>query len=164
MNSTLLESLLKDSTYSFIDNIETPEPETLEDIVTTAFITASADIKIAEVDNKLEWGKYKDTHINHLAKLAAFSRFHLPIGGGANVINATKEHHGPSWRMIVSMTQDIEAYGIYPGGQSGHPGSKFYDNFVDKWAAGKYYTLWMMKKEEVADGRVKWRMRFNASL
>lgn len=164
MGITLLEGLLKDSAYTFIDNIETPVKETLADIVTAAFKSACADLKKAEADNKLEWGKYKDTHINHLGKLAPLSRFHLPIGGGANVINATKEQHGPSWRMIVSLSQNIEAYGVYPGGQSGNPGSPFYDDFIDQWAAGKYYTLWMMKKEEVADTRVKWKMQFNKSL
>lgn len=163
MGITLLEGLLKDSAYAFIDNIETPVKETLADIVTAAFKSACADLKKTEADNKLEWGKYKDTHINHLGKLDPFGRFHLPIGGGANVINATKEHHGPSWRMIVSLTQNIEAYGVYPGGQSGNPGSPYYDDFIDHWVAGKYYTLWMMKKDEVADTRVKWRMRFKNS-
>ena len=39
--------------------------------------------------------------------------------------------------MIVSLTPETEAYGVYPGGQSGNPGSKFYDDFIDKWVAGK---------------------------
>ena len=54
---------------------------------------------------------------------------HLPIGGGPGVINATKEQHGPSWRMVVHMTDAIEAYGVYPGGQSGNPGNKYYYSF-----------------------------------
>jgi penicillin amidase len=164
MSSTLMEALLKDSAYVFIDNIETPAKETLADVVTDAFKIACTNLKKAEADNKLVWGKFKDTHINHLAKeIVSFSRFHLPIGGGANVINATKESHGPSWRMIVSLTKDIEAYGVYPGGQSGNPGSSFYDNAIDQWAGGKYYRLWMMKKEEGEDRRIKRRMRFKNS-
>jgi penicillin amidase len=86
---------------------------------------------------------------------------HLPIGGGTNTINATKEQHGPSWRMVVSLTPETEAYGVYPGGESGNPGSKYYDDFVDEWAAGKYFTLWMMKASEANDKRVKWTMSFN---
>ena len=84
--------------------------------------------------------RYKDTHIDHLTKLPAFSRLHLPIGGGEHIINATKAVHGPSWRMVVSLTPQTEAYGIYPGGQNGNPGSKFYDNGIDKWVQGEYYT------------------------
>ncbi len=85
----------------------------------------------------------------------------LPIGGGVRSINATKVDHGPSWRMVVSLTAKTEAYGVYPGGQSGNPGSKYYDSFVDQWAAGKYYSLWMMTKAEAADKRVKAKMTFN---
>jgi penicillin amidase len=63
--------------------------------------------------------------------------------------------------MIVSLTDKTEAWGVYPGGQSGSPGSKFYDNFVDQWVAGKYYPLWMMKTGEEKDSRIKWTMSFS---
>ncbi len=63
--------------------------------------------------------------------------------------------------MVISLTQKTEAYGVYPGGQSGNPCSKYYDNFVDEWAAGKYYTLWMMAKGEEKDSRVKAVMNFS---
>jgi len=75
--------------------------------------------------------------------------------GGVYAINSMKKDHGPSWRMIVQLTKNTEAYGIYPGGQSGNPGSPYYDNFIDNWANGKYYPLWMMAKEEEGDKRVK---------
>jgi penicillin amidase len=109
----------------------------------------------------MAWGKYKDTRVEHLALLDAFSRLHLPVGGGTNTINATNEKHGPSWRMIVSLTPETEAYGVYPGGESGNPGSKFYDDFITDWALGKYYKLWVMKESEASDKRVKWIMTFN---
>jgi penicillin amidase len=158
--STLLEAVLRDSSYKFLDNIATTQKETLEDDATEAFRLACRKLKEAEAAGKLEWAAYKGTRIMHLAKIPAFSRLNLPIGGGTNIINATKENHGPSWRMVVSLTAKTEAYGIYPGGQSGNPGSKFYDNFVSDWAAGKYYSLWMMTKEEAGDKRVIGRMRF----
>ncbi len=92
--------------------------------------------------------------------LAAFSRSNLQVGGGTYCINSAKSDHGPTWRMIVSLTPQTEAYGVYPGGQSGNPGSRFYDNFVDKWVAGSYYNLWMMVKGEEKDKRVMWTMSF----
>lgn len=161
LESTLLEGVLKDSAFKFLDNITTPQTETLADMTTVAFKNAVVDLVKAAADGKLEWAKYKATRVNHLAKIPAFSRFDLPVGGGANIINATKEEHGPSWRMVVSLTAKTEAYGIYPGGQSGNPGSKFYDNFISDWALGKYYSLWMMTKEEAGDKRVKWKMTFS---
>jgi penicillin amidase len=65
--------------------------------------------------------------------------------------------------MVVHLTDDIEAYGIYPGGQSGNPGSKYYDNFVDDWASGKYNRLWIMKAAEKKDNRVKYVINFSKS-
>ena len=159
--STLSEAIAKDSTFSFLDDINTPRKETIFDIVTAAFKAALPVIQNAEATDKLAWAKFKDTRVNHLTKQAALSRLHLPIGGGNHVINATKADHGPSWRMIVEMTPETNAYGIYPGGQSGNPGSKYYDNFIDDWAAGKYNKLWMMKSSEQNDKRIKWVMKFS---
>jgi penicillin G amidase len=158
--SSLLEGLLKDSAYPFVDNIETPQKETLPDGVTAAFKQAVVELKKTEAAGKLEWAKYKGTQIRHLTKLEPFNSHALPIGGGTHCINAAKNDHGPSWRMIVHLAPETEAYGVYPGGQSGNPGSRFYNNFIDQWAAGKYYTLWMMKKEEAKSSKVKWRMSF----
>lgn len=159
--STLLEALLKDSAYKFVDNINTPQIETLADDIAAAFKKTAVILKKAEAEGKLDWEKYKATHVDHLAKLAPFSRKNLPIGGGVHNINAAKDKHGPSWRMVISLTEKTEAYGVYPGGQSGNPGSKYYDSFVDEWAAGKYYSLWMMTREETGDRRILAKMGFN---
>ena len=82
--------------------------------------------------------------------------------GSANALNATSTDHGQSWRMIVHLTPETEAYGIYPGGQSGNPGSIFYQPFVKDWAAQEYYKLWMMKSSEKTDSRIKAVMHFTA--
>jgi len=159
--STLLESVLRDTTYKFLDNVETDKVETLGDDVTEALKKATVELDKADKEGKLEWAKYKDTHISHLTKLEAFSSLHLPIGGGTYCVSAVKADHGPSWRMVVSLKPQTEAYGIYPGGQSGNPGSKYYDNYIDKWVAGKYNILWMMQKGQETDQRIKWKMTFS---
>lgn len=154
--STLVESLHKDSAYHFIDDITTPQKETLEDLLASSLKKATERLKKAEADGNLGWAAYKGTKVQHLLKIPALSRLHLPIGGGSGfIINAAKEDHGPSWRMVVRMAAVTEAYGIYPGGQSGNPGSPYYDNFIDNWVKGEYYTLWVMKRTEAADKKVK---------
>lgn len=159
--STLVEAILKDTAYKFLDNIATPQKETLADDVTAAFKKACVQLQKLEAEGRLDWEKNKATRINHLAKLAPFSRLNLPVGGGTSCINATKVDHGPSWRMVISLTAKTEAYGVYPGGQSGNPGSRFYDSFVDQWAAGKYYSLWMMTRGEMNDKRIISKMTFS---
>jgi penicillin amidase len=158
-SQTLVEALLKDSAYQYIDNINTPQKETLYDDVTLALQKAAVQLKEDEKENKLEWARHKSPRIYHLLKksLMPFSKS-IPVGGDGNIINATTDTHGPSWRMIVQLTATTEAYGVYPGGQSGNPGSKYYDSFVDTWAKGEYYKLWMMDQSEENDKRVKWVM------
>ncbi|MEL7343088.1 MAG: penicillin acylase family protein, partial [Bacteroidota bacterium] len=55
------------------------------------------------------------------------------------------KNHGPSWRMVVELGPQPKAYGIYPGGQSGNPGDPAYDQFIDDWVEGNYYSLWLMR-------------------
>ncbi len=158
----LLEQICRDTNFTVADDIRTKDKvETLKDQVNVGIERATQQLLILEKENKLTWGSFKATRVVHLTKIPALSRLNLPIGGGVNIINATTENHGPSWRMVVHMTDEIEAYGLYPGGQSGNPGSPFYDNFVDYWAAGKYYRLLFLSKEKLKESeRAKWHMQF----
>lgn len=159
---TLAEAILRDSSaFAQADNIKTPNKETIADAVTAAFKKAIPVLKRADAEGRLAWGKFKDTGIRHLLRqIGPLGRLHLNTGGGENVINATKQFHGPSWRMIVHLTDKTEAWGIYPGGQQGNPGSKYYDNFVNKWAAGEYHPLWVMTEGEEKAPQVKYTMNF----
>jgi penicillin amidase len=148
--STLLESFIKDSSaYIFIDNITTTEQETINDAVTIAFKNAVVQLKKSQSNGKLAWGKFKDSGVRHLLKLEPFSRMHLNASGGNHIINAFKRWHGPSWKMVIHLTDETEAYGIYPGGQSGNPGSKYYDDYINNYVAAKYNRLWNLSKDEI---------------
>ena len=48
---------------------------------------------------------------------------------------------GSSWRMVVELGPDVRAWGTYPGGQSGNPSSKRYDDHLAKWESGQLDTL-----------------------
>lgn len=162
---TLLEALLRDSTFKFIDNINTPQIENLSQQITQAFKVASAGLAEEEKKDSLVWWKHKNSSVYHLLKTSVlpFARAGLHVGGWNNTVNAITQDHGPSWRMIIQLSATTQAYGIYPGGQSGNPGSRFYDNMIDDWVAGKYYTLWMMKESEATDKRVIGKLTFTNS-
>jgi penicillin amidase len=158
----LLDKMNKDSNFSVADDIRTKgKVETLKEQVNVGIENATKKLLELEKENKLEWAKFKSTRVLHLTKTPELSRLDLPIGGGVNIVNATTENHGPSWRMVVHLTDEIEAYGLYPGGQSGNPGSPYYDSFIDKWAAGEYYRLLFMPKEKLLDNKfAKWHIQF----
>lgn len=127
----------------FMDIKETEKIENAKDIFLITFKEAVSKLdKWESTHDEYTWAAFKDTKVSHLLQgLPAFSRSHIPIGGYRDIVNATSETHGPSWRMIVEMSSPPKALGIYPGGQSGNPGSKYYDNFIDRWAAGEYLEL-----------------------
>ncbi|MBK8342043.1 MAG: penicillin acylase family protein [Bacteroidetes bacterium] len=135
----------------------------MSDLVNTTFnlLCKSVDsLKKQDVD-LLQWYQHKQTHIMHISQIPAFSRMEVKNGGFSNIVNATSATHGPSWRMVVELSKPVNAYGVYPGGQSGNPGSKYYSNFIDDWAAGKYYKLAFYSNEEEALKSALFTITFN---
>lgn len=164
-DQTTIEWLLRDSTaMRYLDDRTTEAVESLTDQVTQALLKATVHLLELEKEGRLEWAKSKRPTIYHLLKqnLLPFARQDLPVGGNGNIINAMKHSHGPSWRMIAHMSPITEAYGVYPGGQQGNPGSRFYDNFIDTWVKGEYYPLWVMKKSDAIDRKVRWTLTMRA--
>ncbi|MCB0698617.1 MAG: penicillin acylase family protein [Chitinophagales bacterium] len=106
-----------------------------------SYLLATDSLNKLKETTGFEWYKVKNTTVRHLARIPAFSYSGLKTGGWGTTINAMKGNHGPSWRMVVEMKDKPVGYGIYPGGQSGNPGSKYYGAYIDKWVNGKYNEL-----------------------
>jgi penicillin G amidase len=160
----LLEALSKDTNFIFIDDLSTDKIETLNDQVVMALKQATSKFSELEKDNKVEWAAFKNTSVYHLLRTNTmpFARGGLMIGGGSGIVNATTHDHGPSWKMIIEMDTPVKAVGVYPGGQSGNPGSQYYDSFIDTWAKGEYYNLTMMSKDDIQQKKYKWKMIFSS--
>jgi len=141
-----LELILKDSTSKWFDNVNTPAKESLNDLVNESLKYAcdSLERKYGPIGKSWAWGKVKQTEVPHLAKIPGMGSKKLMIGGSKGTINALSESNGPSWRMVVELGKSPKGHGVFPGGQSGNPGSPFYDDMIDTWAAGKLYDLYYM--------------------
>ena len=138
--------------HEIFDIKSTDKKETIADIVQLSFGKMIADTEKMKTEKKsLKWTEYQNTKINHLLSIPAFSRRDLGNSGRGGTLNATSSRNGPSWRMIVALQAgNVQALGVYPGGQSGNPGSKHYDEMVDDWAKGNYYTLDFLKSADAA--------------
>jgi Protein related to penicillin acylase len=162
-----------DRTYALIENepearwfdkVHTEDTvETRDDIIRESFRATIAKLKerYGEMSPRTwAWGKVKGTRIMHLVpNFTSFGRRHITNGGGNGVVNATSATHGPSWRMVVQLDKEWPvAYGLYPGGQSGNPGSKYYDNMIDRWAKGELDTLLFMKSAHDSSARLRHRI------
>ena len=156
--------LRDDPDNKFFDNVKTADTkETAKDICTASFKTMAAEMvkKTAEIalkfpeNPKPTWANYKDTEVPHISNIPGLGRSHIMNGGHRNSLNSTKKSHGPSWRMIVELGADKpRAFVVYPGGQSGNPGNKHYDDFVDKWAKGEYYEAVFLRKADETNPRI----------
>ena len=141
-------------TDSMVDVQQTSHRETLNDLLNESFTTTTQllDDWTAEHDGQdYTWAKYKSTSIQHMLRLPPFGVYDLPIGGGRGIVNATSERHGPSWRMVVELTDPVRMWGVYPGGQSGNPGSRYYTDMVEAWAQGEHYPMSLMKTPDDMD-------------
>ncbi len=143
----------------FIDLQSTTRVESLQEIAQESFSMAVNELAQWEEENGQEafWGNYKNTTLSHMLRLQPFSISGLPIGGGRSIVAANSSTHGQSWKMIVELGQNVKAWAVYPGGQSGNPGSPYYDNLVGAWASGNYYPLLFMQNPEQNPERVMFR-------
>lgn len=157
--NTLIQDLQHNLNFKCVDNIYTPQREKFDQILKLTLQKITPALQQLKTEKRLAWGQYKGTGIFHFLDIKqntpALSRLDLDVGGGDGIVNATKKSHGPSWRMVVSLTTPIEAYGVYPGGESGHPGSPYYDTGINNWSKGKYFKLWVMKQTDSKSNKIK---------
>jgi penicillin amidase len=141
MTIRILKEYPSDSAF---DMANTATRESMTEVLHTSYLATLDSIdqwKDTHPDMEPVWYLFKSTSLMHYTNLKPFSITGIPVGGNKHIINANDHTHGASWRLIVEMGEQIEAYGIYAGGQSGNPGSPAYDTFVDDWAAGKYFKI-----------------------
>ncbi|RVU25512.1 penicillin acylase family protein [Sandaracinomonas limnophila] len=144
----------------WFDNIKTKQIETINEDVTAAFNQGMKDLqdKNGALGENWEWYKAKETGVRHLIPgMDALSRLKIPIGGGSGIVNASSTKSGPSWRLVVELSKkgNPKAYGVYPGGQSGNPGSSHYDDLIDTWAKGELKELLFLKDVNQNSNRIK---------
>ncbi len=95
------------------------------------------------------WYQYRGTRIVHLALIPAFSSEVLKHGGGSDIVNALGKTAGPSWRMVVQLEEKKpKGFGIYPAGQSGNPGSRYYDNLLPVWLNGNLKPILFLENSQ----------------
>jgi penicillin amidase len=144
-----VEVIKEDPEMTFMDDINTPEIESVEDIVTRTFnevVTSLVDYYGEDLEN-WKWGYDIDNDLNHIANIPGFGAQNLFSSGAAEAVNAVRGTHGPSWRMVVELGTEVKGWGVYPGGQSGNPGSPNYDDMVEDWRTGELFELNFLREE-----------------
>jgi len=149
--------LLTEPQSKWFDNTTTTTKETCANIVQQAFFKSVSELirNNGPINDKWQWGLIKKTFINHLANLPGFGTGEFSAGGRGGVINALKRNNGPSWRMVVQMGPQIKGYGVFPGGESGNPGSFFYEDMFATWRDGKLNELLFLQSADEKPDHIK---------
>jgi len=139
----VVEVIKSEADFVLIDNIRTEEKETIQDLVTGAYtytyeLMGNYNGPIGEDWN---WGWVMNNDIDHVGLIPGFGADDVYSGGSFEAVNATRFGYGPSWRMVVELGPQVRAWGVYPGGISGNPGSPNYDEFIENWRTGNHFEL-----------------------
>lgn len=151
-----VELLTREPASHWFDDVSTPEKETREDLIIASFKTAvdSLERRFGPLNKKWKWAYVKQSRVSHLAKIGGFGSGVLLNGGSKTSVNALGESHGPSWRMVVALGKPVKGFGVFPGGQSGNPGSFYYDDMIDTWTKGKLNELLFLQSASQKNNRI----------
>ena len=94
------------------------------------------------------WGEEHSLVVRHITRSEALKplwRGPFPFPGYAETISpapTNPTYWSASWRVVVDFsTTPPQAYGVYPGGQSGNPFSRLYDDHLPNYVNFEYYSL-----------------------
>lgn len=157
LSQVVIDLVLRHPDSAFFDDKTTEKKETLNDMIEAAFRAAVKGLekRRGPFGERWKWGRVKATRLAHLAAIPGLGLDYLEADGAAQTVDAISTNWAPSWRMVVELGPELKAWGVYPGGQSGDPGSKHYDDYIGDWAAGRSYELLFMRSPESGRNAIK---------
>lgn len=141
---------------SWWDKVDTQVYETRDDILQRSLYEAVQWLRNHYGRSMVswQWGKLHTLNIRHpfgegnvlIDRLYGLSLGPFNIGGSGTTVNAGVYNYqepysmllGPSMRLITDMSDFDRSRGILYSGQSGHPGSRHYDDQTPLWRTGEY--------------------------
>lgn len=101
------------------------------------------------------WGRAHALPLEHLfsgrkSLGVFFGRRDVPVGGSPDCVMATSQIPAdpfstrlaaPTWRHVMDVGNWDACTGVLLPGQSGQPGSRHYDDLVERWTANRQFTL-----------------------
>jgi penicillin amidase len=165
--------ILKTGYDEWVDNINTPQKETLDDIVLKSFkdCISALSQQFGEDQAKWNWGSIHKITIEHplgsvkiLDRIFGFNSDVYGIGGSNHTVSpysygdGFKVNHGASERHIFNTADWDESYTVIPTGASGIPASEFYLSQTKAYIEGKFY------KDSFSEKAVKAAARYTLNL
>jgi len=134
-----------------------------DDVMRGAFHTTVVSLtsRLGSDSKKWTWGRIHTREVENLAQISGLTYGPLPDGGDRFTPLAAPDFpsaHGPSWRMVVDWGAQT-FNGIYPGGQSENPASRWYSNDVAAWLNGEYAPMLDFDHAASSPGAAVWSLQ-----
>jgi len=150
-----LYSLMKEGPDGWVDNVNTPEEESLETIIARS-ISAALDTLTARYGGygeQWQWGRIHTITLEHpmggvkiLDRVLKLNSDTYGVGGSYHTVEPYafrdnfKAHHGASERHIFNTADWDESLTVIPTGTSGIPGSPFYLSQTETYINNGFYS------------------------
>lgn len=150
-----LYRLMKEGPDGWVDNVNTPEEESLETIIARS-ISAALDTLTArygEYGEQWQWGRIHTITLEHpmggvkiLDRVLKLNSDTYGVGGSYHTVEPYafrdnfKAHHGASERHIFNTADWDESLTVIPTGTSGIPGSPFYLSQTETYINNGFYS------------------------
>ncbi|HPV27158.1 MAG TPA: penicillin acylase family protein [Bacteroidales bacterium] len=150
-----LYRLMKEGPDGWVDNVNTPEEESLETIIARS-ISAALDTLTARYGGygeQWQWGRIHTITLEHpmggvkiLDRVLKLNSDTYGVGGSYHTVEPYafrdnfKAHHGASERHIFNTADWDESLTVIPTGTSGIPGSPFYLSQTETYINNGFYS------------------------
>ncbi len=128
----------------WVDVAATPQREDIRQLLLISYNKAMRQLTHAygAAGKNWQWGRVKHTEMKHMLQIPGMGYGFVATSGSKGTVNATGQSHGPSWRMVVECGHDeVRAWGILPGGQSGNPGSAHFNDQLEDWRLNRLRSI-----------------------
>jgi penicillin amidase len=155
LSDNYLYYLAGNDTNEWVDNINTPEKESFDDIAFLSFRNCLKDLTkdLGKNPDRWKWGRLHTLRLEHplgtiklLNMFFGFNSPTYPIGGSDHTINmfcsaghGFRVSMGPSVKHIFNTSDWDESLAVIPTGASGIPGSEFYLSQTGTFVSGGFY-------------------------
>ncbi len=156
-NKPLIIRLLFEQDDSwFADSVVPNGPRTWETALLNAFEATLDELQAKLGDDPARWhyGKIHRMTYAHVLGMVKplnkiFNRGPYPVGGDIDTVNMGAVSPGdpemvitvPSFRQIANLADLAASLSIHAPGQSGHPSSKHYDDFIKPWRNVEHHPM-----------------------
>lgn len=154
--SRFLTNALKDPASPWCDDINTPERESCNDLMSQTFRRTLGDLRSRLGSDVQSW-RWDQLHVavfphqpfHRIAFVRELFSRSIPNGGDRSTINIGpygfnrdfEQYASPGYRQIISLTNPNDGRFILSTGQSGHFLSSHYDDYLSDWQAVRYRPM-----------------------